>query len=60
LHSVETRHAAWIRHLIGLQPAATAFDKPASQHKMAQLIKSTHFLVSRPKTKARKKPRFTG
>ena len=60
LHSVETRHAAWIRHLIGLRPAATAFDKPASQDKMAQLIKSTHFLVSRPKTKARKKPRFTG
>jgi hypothetical protein len=60
LHSVETRHAAWIRHLIGLQPAATAFDKPASQHKMAQLIKSTHFLVSRQKTTARRKPRFTG
>lgn len=62
LHSVETRHAAWIRHIIGLQPAATAFDRPASQKKMTQLIKSTHFLVSRPKTKtkARKKPRFTG
>jgi hypothetical protein len=60
LHSVETRHAAWIRHVIGLQPAATAFDKPASQHKMAQLIDSTHFIVSRPKTAAKKKPRFTG
>ena len=31
LHSVETRHAAWIRHLIGLKPATSAFDKPASQ-----------------------------
>jgi hypothetical protein len=60
LHSVETRHAAWIRHVIGLQPAATAFDKPASQHKMAQLIDSTNFVVSRPKTVAKKKPRFTG
>jgi hypothetical protein len=60
LHSVETRHAAWIRHIIGLQPAATAFDRPASQDKMAQLIKSTHFLVSSPKTTARKKPRYTG
>ena len=60
LHSVETRHAAWIRHVIGLQPAATAFDKPASQRKMAQLIDSTHFVVSRPKTAAKKKPRFTG
>jgi Ferritin-like domain len=60
LHSVETRHAAWIRHLIGLQPAATAFDKPASQHQMAQLIDSTHFLVSHTKTASKKKPRFTG
>jgi hypothetical protein len=60
LHSVETRHAAWIRHLIGLQPAATAFDKPASQQKMAELIDSTHFIASRPKVVAKKKPRFTG
>ena len=60
LHSVETRHAAWIRHLVGLQPATKPFDKPASQHKMTQLIDSTHFLVSRPRTTARKKPRYTG
>jgi Ferritin-like domain len=60
LHSVETRHAAWIRKLVGLQPATTAFDKPASQHKMAQLIDSTHFLVSHPVTSSRKKPRYTG
>jgi hypothetical protein len=60
LHSVETRHAAWIRHLVGLQPATTPFDKPASQQKMQQLIDSTHFLVSRPRTRARKKPRYTG
>jgi hypothetical protein len=61
LHSVETRHAAWIRHLVGLQPATTAFDKPASQRKMQQLIDSTHFLASRPRTSRRKKkPRYTG
>jgi ferritin-like protein len=60
LHSVETRHAAWIRKLVGLQPATTAFDKPASQHKMAQLIDSTHFLGSRTVTSSRKKPRYTG
>ena len=61
LHSVETRHSAWIRHLVGLQPAATAFDKPASQQKMAQLIDSTHFLVSQPKMAAKKKkPGYTG
>jgi hypothetical protein len=60
LHSVETRHAAWIRHIVGLQPAAAAFDKPASQRKMTQLIDSTNFLVSKPKTTARKQPRYTG
>jgi hypothetical protein len=61
LHSVETRHAAWIRHLVGLEPATRAFDKPASQAKMAALIRSTHFLVSRPvHVAAKKKPGYTG
>jgi hypothetical protein len=60
LHSVETRHAAWIRHIVGLQPATSSFDKPASQHKMAELISSTHFVVAKPKTSARRNPRLTG
>ena len=60
LHSVETRHAAWIRHIVGLEPATTAFDKPASQQKMAQLIASTHFVASKPKTSRKGRPRYTG
>jgi hypothetical protein len=60
LHSVETRHAAWIRHIVGLQPATTPFDKPASQQKMARLIASTHFLASRPRMSSTRKPRYTG
>jgi Ferritin-like domain len=62
LHSVETRHAAWIRHIVGLRPATTAFDKPASQQKMAQLIASTHFEARTPKPKTSRKgrPRYTG
>jgi hypothetical protein len=60
LHSVETRHAAWIRHIVGLEPATTAFDKPASQHKMAQLIDSTHFVSSKPKLSKKAEPRQTG
>jgi Ferritin-like domain len=61
LHSVETRHAAWIRHILGLRPASHAFDEPAPQRQMAQLIKSTRFIVAKPKT-ARKKgrPPYTG
>lgn len=60
LHSVETRHAAWIRHLVGLRPVTTAFDKPASQARMAQLIASTHFVASKPRTSAKTRPRLTG
>ena len=61
LHSVETRHAAWIRHLNGLNPATTAFDKPASQRQMARLIASTRFAAPRPRTtRRRRRPRFTG
>jgi Ferritin-like domain len=60
LHSVETRHAAWIRHIVGLTPATTAFDKPASQQKMAQLIASTHFVSSKPKVSRKGHPRYTG
>jgi hypothetical protein len=60
LHSVETRHAAWIRHLIGLRPAADAFDKPASQQQMARLIASTGFIASRPRLTSRNRPRLTG
>src|ERR687887_239185 len=60
LHSVETRHAAWIRHIIGLRPAANAFDDPAPQRQMAQLIRSTHFIVSRSKTSGKSRPPFTG
>ncbi|HYY04753.1 MAG TPA: ferritin-like domain-containing protein, partial [Gaiellaceae bacterium] len=60
LHSVETRHAAWIRKLVGLEPATTAFDKPASQAKMAQLIASTHFVSKKPKMSRKARPSFTG
>jgi hypothetical protein len=61
LHTVETRHAAWIRRILGLQPVTTAFDEPASQAKMADLIDETHFIVGRPVTsRRRKRPRYTG
>jgi len=60
LHSVETRHAAWIRRRVGLRPVTSAFDKPAAQEKMARLIASTHFIVARPRTTAKARPRFTG
>ena len=61
LHSVETRHAAWMRHIVGAKPAASAFDQPASQRRMTRLIASTRFQTSKPKTGRRgRSPRFTG
>jgi Ferritin-like domain len=60
LHSVEARHAAWIRHIVGVLPAATAFDQPAPQQQMAELIASTHFVSSKPSMVAKRKPGFTG
>ena len=60
IHSVEARHAAWMRFLAGATPAAEAFDqgKPASE--VRAIVASTHFIVAHPKRVATKKPQFTG
>jgi hypothetical protein len=60
IHSVEARHAAWMRELFGITPAARAFDRPASRSSVEQLVSSTHFVVSKPRMKARKRPSYTG
>ena len=61
LHTVETRHAAWIRRIVGIPPVAAAFDEPAPQQEMARLITSTNFVTSRPRTTGgRRGPRYTG
>jgi Ferritin-like domain len=60
LHSVETRHAAWIRHIAGVVPAAAAFDKRTSKAKVVKLVDSTRFITSAPRTKGRRRPRYTG
>ena len=60
LHSVEARHAAWLRRIASVLPTLTAFDRPASQAKMRDLILSTHFVAEDPTTGARRAPGFTG
>lgn len=60
IHSVEARHAAWMRQLFGITPAVTAFDKPASRASINHIVASTQFIVAKPKMGARKKPNFTG
>lgn len=61
IHSVEARHAAWIRRLAGFLPAAKAFDDPLSDRKVVDIVNSTHFVtIDVPSTSARTAPRFTG
>ncbi|MDQ4026386.1 MAG: ferritin-like domain-containing protein [Actinomycetota bacterium] len=60
LHSVEARHAAWIRHIAGIVPAADAFDEATSKRRVVRLVDSTNFVTSTPRTKGRRRPRFTG
>jgi hypothetical protein len=60
IHSVEARHAAWMRELFGITPAVNAFDRPASRSRINRIVASTHFIVAKPQMKARTKPNFTG
>jgi hypothetical protein len=60
IHSVEARHAAWMRHLFGILPASHAFDEPASKPAILEIVGSTRFIASTPTTTGRGEPRFTG
>jgi rubrerythrin len=57
IHSVEARHAAWIRRLAGIAPAADAFDEPRSKRSTLAIVDDTHFVM---RTRSRRKPKFTG
>ena len=61
IHTVEARHAAWIRRLAGVLPAAKAFDEPLSDRKVVDIVNSTHFVtLPDPHTSAPRSPGFTG
>lgn len=60
IHSVEARHAAWIRRLAGYLPAATPFDGTLAPPQVDGLVASTHFVVARPQMASRHDPKFTG
>jgi len=60
IHSVEARHAAWMRELFGITPAVNAFDQAASRRKITGIVASTQFIVAQPATQGRRNPRYTG
>jgi hypothetical protein len=60
LLTVEARHAAWARHIVGTNPAPAAFDSPRTLGSVSGVIDRTHFIVKRPRTAGRRAPKFTG
>jgi hypothetical protein len=60
IHTVEARHAAWMRYLFGVEPATRAFDQPRSKQQITRVVASTNFITSSPSTERRRTPRYTG
>ena len=60
LMTVEARHAAWARNIVGATPAAQAFDQPRTLQSVQGAVARTRFIVRQPRTSARRRPRFTG
>jgi Ferritin-like domain len=60
IHSVEARHAAWMRRLVGKLPAEKPFDEPIGKPEVLRLVAETHFISRRAETKAKRKPKYTG
>ena len=58
IHTVEARHAAWIRRLAGFTPAPDAFDEPRSKQSTLGIVAATRFEVM--KTQSRRRPKFIG
>ena len=45
IHSVEARHAAWMRHIRQIAPAPLAFDKPKTKAQILAAVKKTGFIA---------------
>jgi hypothetical protein len=61
LLTVEARHAAWARRIAGFRPVGPALDEPKTLRQVDRVIRSTGFISTlRPRTKAKRSPRFTG
>jgi hypothetical protein len=60
LLTVEARHAAWARRIHGFLPVDKSVDPPKTISEVRNVVASTKFVVAHPRTKKRRKPRFTG
>jgi hypothetical protein len=60
IHSVEARHAAWMRYLAGFTPAARAYDEPKREGEVRRIVASTRFITTRARVAGRRSPGYTG
>lgn len=60
IHTVEARHAAWVRYLVGAAPVTDAFDKPKSESAVNRIVGATNFITKPARTRGKGAPRFTG
>jgi hypothetical protein len=63
IHSVEARHAAWLRHLLDVRPTVASFDEPRARASVVGTIAGKGFVVAqaqKPTTNRRAAPLFTG
>jgi rubrerythrin len=60
IHTVEARHAAWMRYLNGNTPAAAAFDLPKNRREINAIVASTKFITAPPQSTSEREPRYTG
>lgn len=60
IHSVEARHAAWMRYLAGATPAASAFDEGKPVSEVRSIVAATRFIVARPRMRSTQRPKHTG
>ena len=59
IHTVEARHASWVRRRRGVVPAPVAFDKPLSKQQVLDAVGKTGFIVD-ASTTTRADPQFNG
>jgi hypothetical protein len=60
LLTVEARHAAWARNIIGSTPAPVAFDESRTLESVRGALARTRFIVRQPRMTANRRPRYTG
>jgi hypothetical protein len=68
IHTVEARHASWIRGIAGEPEAPQAFDRPLTRTAVLRAVAGTRFIQAAPRRRARRRPaggggttpRFTG